>query len=48
MLFMIKYVPDQYKTQGMCVKVISENVGTLMFVPDCYKNQNMCSKAVNN
>ena len=36
--FLIKYVPDQNKTQQMCDKVILENGETLKSVPDCYKN----------
>ena len=44
--YLLRYVPDQYKTQQMCNKTILENVGTLKSVPDCYKNQEMCNKAV--
>ena len=29
------YVPDQYKAEQMCDKVILENVGTLKSVPYC-------------
>ena len=36
------YVPDQYRTQNMCDRVILENV------PKCYKNQELCNKAVDN
>ena len=38
LLFLIRYVPDQYKTQQMCDKATLENSGTLKSVPDCYKN----------
>ena len=31
--FLIRYVPDQYKTQQMCDKAILENGGTLKSVP---------------
>ena len=34
-LFLIWYVPDQYKTQKMYDKAIFENGGTLESVPDC-------------
>ena len=34
--FVIRYVPDQYKTQEMCNKAILE-IGTLQSVPDSYK-----------
>ena len=43
--YLLRYVPDQYKTQQMCDKVILENGGTLK--SDCYKNQEMCNKAIN-
>ena len=33
LLFIIRYVPDQYKTQQMCDKSILENGGTLEAVP---------------
>ena len=29
--FVIKYFPDQYKTQEICDKVFLENGGTIMF-----------------
>ena len=32
--FVIRYVPDQYKTQDMSDKAILENGGTLESVPD--------------
>ena len=31
------YVPDWYKTQEMCDKVILENGRTLRLIPDCYQ-----------
>ena len=37
LLFLIRYVPNKYKTQQMCDKAILENGGTLKSVPDCYK-----------
>ena len=46
--FVIRYVPDQYKTEEIYDKVILENDGRLRFVPDCYKNQKMYDKAVDN
>ena len=42
--FVIRYNPDQYKTQGTCEKV----GGMLMFVPNFYKIWKMCIKAVDN
>ena len=49
LLFVIRYVTDQYKTQQMCNKVILENSGTLeQSATDCYRNQQMCDKIVDN
>ena len=45
--YLLRYVPDQYKTQQMCDEDIWENGGTFQSVPDCYKNQEI-NKAVNN
>ena len=39
----LRYVPDQYKTQQVCDKSILENGGTLKSIPDCYKNQEICN-----
>ena len=36
--YLLRFVPDKYKTQKMCDKAILENNGTLKSVPDCYKN----------
>ena len=44
--YLLRYVPDQYKTQQMCDKAILENDGTSMSVPECCKNKEMCNKAV--
>ena len=34
--YLLRYVPDRYKTQQMCDKAIPENGGTLKSVPECY------------
>ena len=47
-LYLLRYVPDKYKTQQMCDKAILENVGPLKSVPDCYKSQEIRNKAVEN
>ena len=47
-LFVIRYIPDRYKTQQMCDKAILENGGMLKSVHDCYKNQKMFDKTVDN
>ena len=51
--FVIRYVPNQYKTQEMCDKAIPENGG--MFEPVAkihptrlYKYQQICDEAVDN
>ena len=46
--YLLRFVPDKYKTQKMCDKAILENNGTLKSVPDCYKNLEICNKAVEN
>ena len=48
LLYRLRYVTDQYKTQKMCDDAIFGNGGTLKSVPDCYRNQEMCNKAVDN
>ena len=42
----IKFVPDHYTTQEMCI--IAVNTCSFVFnsVPDQYKTQEMCDKAV--
>ena len=37
--YLLRYIPDQYKTQKMCDKAILENGGTLKSVPNCLKSQ---------
>ena len=56
--FLIRCVPDYYKTQHKCDKAILENEGTLCnkavdnyshaltFIPNCYINQKICDKAL--
>ena len=46
--FLMRYVPEQYKTQQMHEKAILENGGTLKSVPDCYKIQEIGNKGVDN
>ena len=43
---MLKYVPDQYKTQDMCDKTVRTWPGLLEFVPDRLKTQEMCDAGV--
>ena len=46
--YLLRYVPDQYKTQQICDKATLKHALTLESVTDCYKNQEMCNKAVDN
>ena len=46
--YLLKYIPDQYKTQRTCDIAILENIWTLKSVPHCYKNQEICDKAADN
>ena len=46
--YLLRCVPDQYKTQQTCDKAILENGVTLKSVLDYYKNQEICSKAFEN
>ena len=41
------HVPECYKTQKMCDKVVDTYPSTLKFVPECFVIQEMCDKAVN-
>ena len=46
--FVIRYVPDQYKTQQTCDKAILVNGEALKSVPNYSKNQQMSCKVVDN
>ena len=35
--FCIFFIPDQYKTQEMCDRIISEDPFSIRYVPDQYK-----------
>ena len=39
-------IPDQYKTQEICDRVVSEDPILIVYCPDKYKTQEMCDKAV--
>ena len=41
-------IPDRYKTQEMCDKVILKIDGVFRFAHDCCKNQTMCDKSIDN
>ena len=44
--WVLKHVPDQYKTQKMCNEAVERDPWMLEFVPDQYKTQKMCHEAV--
>ena len=48
MWFVIRYVPDQCKTQEACNNGILENAGTLKSVLDCCKNNKICNQVIDN
>lgn len=40
---MIKYVPDEYNTQGMCNEAVRKLPQSLIYIPACYvRLQEMC------
>ena len=43
---MLEIVPDQYKTQEMCIKAAEESPRFLAYIRDRFKTQVMCIKAV--
>ena len=46
MFFVFDSIPDQYKTEEMCIRVVSEDPFLIVYCPDKYKSQKMCDKAV--
>ena len=46
MLFVFIFVPDSYKAQEMCDRVVSEDTFMLRYCPNRYQSQKMCDKAV--
>ena len=43
---MFDSVPDQYKIQEMCDKIVSDHPFKLKYCHDRYKTQEMCNKAI--
>ena len=41
----IFYIANQYKTQQMCDRIISDDPFWIRYVPDQYTTQQMCDKA---
>ena len=44
--YKLKFVPDYFKTQGMCTKALEEDPLSLQYVPNHLKTKEMCDKAV--
>ena len=44
---MLESVPDCYKNQQMCDKVVDNYPHASTFVPDCYRTKKIRDKAVN-
>ena len=39
-------IPDLFKTQEMCIKVVKKYAWQLYYVPDHFKTQEMCNEVV--
>ena len=46
--YLLRYAPNQYKTQQISDKAILESGGTLKSLPNCRENKEMCNEAVDN
>ena len=46
MFFIFVSIPDGYRTQEMCDKVVSEDLILIVCYSDKYKTQRMCDEAV--
>ena len=46
--FLLKYIPDKYKTEDMCNNAVNSKPWVLQYVPDQFKTQDMCDSAVDN
>ena len=46
MFFVFDSIPDWYKTQEMCDRVISKESFLIMLCPDKYKSQRICEEDV--
>ena len=43
---MLKFIPDQLKTERMCNNGVKKKTFVIIYVPARYKTQQMCDKAV--
>ena len=46
MFFVFDSIPDRYKTQEMCDRVVSEDPYLIVYCPDKHITQRMCDEAV--
>ena len=46
MFFVFDFIPDRYRTQKMCDRVVSEDPFLIVYCCDRYKTQRMCDEAV--
>ena len=44
--WLLKYIPDHFKTQDMCYEAVEEDLSNLRYVSDHFKMQEMCVKTV--
>ena len=44
----LEFIPDMFKTQGMCDEAVRREPYSLRHAPDCLKNEKMCIEAVKN
>ena len=44
--YALRYVPDELKSEAVCVKAVESNGYALQFVPDALKSEAVCAKAV--
>ena len=42
----LKYIPNHFKTQEMCEKVVENEPYSLKFVPDHFKTEKLCDQAI--
>ena len=46
--FAVQHLPDELKTEELCLAAVQQNGKTLQFVPDALKTEELCLAAVQN
>ena len=46
MFFVFDSIPDEYNTQEMCDRVVSEDPSLIVYCPDKYITQRVCDEAI--